>query len=608
MRFPRAKWRVAVVFLCIAGIQAIAADPAPAFWQWASTPPMGWNSWDSFATTVTEAQTKAQADYLAQHLSRYGWNLITVDIQWYEPQATGFDYRAGAKLMMDEWGRLLPATNRFPSAADGVGFKALADYVHARGLKFGMHLMRGIPRQAVAANTPIKGTPYHAAEIADRRRICPWNTDMYGVDMAKPGAQEYYDSVFALIASWGVDFVKVDDLSRPYLDNQAEVEAVRTAIDRSGRPMVLSLSPGETVLTAAEHVVRHANMWRISDDFWDNWPALSEQFERLRKWAPFSGPGHWPDADMLPFGVLDQGRRTTHFTRDEQQTVMTLWSIARSPLIFGGDLTKLDEFTQSLLTNEEVIAVDQTSNAGRQLFNRDSLIGWVADVPGSADKYVALFNARDRIPLDPARAAFRSEIINRKTPQHGVAIDVDISGAAKLFLVVDDAGDGTSWDHVVWTEPRLVGPGGSVRPLTELPWVNASTGWGEVSKEKAPSGNPMSVNGQVVLHGIAAHARSVVEFDLPPGSTRFMAFAALDDAALKQPLGTTVRFLVFAFPPSVDADRPGLPVAIRWAELGFKGPCRVRDLWQKQDLGEFAGEFAPVIVWHGAGLYRVSGP
>ena len=323
--YAKMSW-TAALFLAAGGLLRAAegAEPAPAFWQWAPTPPMGWNSWDRFATTVTEAQTKAQADFMAKQLARHGWQYITVDIQWYEPNATGYNYRQGAKLVMDVWGRLLPAPNRFPSAEDGTGFKTLADYVHRKGLKFGVHLMRGIPRQAVSRNTPVKGAPRHATDIANKNSVCPWNTDMYGVDMTKPGAQAYYDSVFALLAAWGVDFVKVDDMSRPYFDNQAEIEAVRKAIDRTGRPMVLSLSPGETALAAAEHVRQHANLWRISDDFWDNWPALNEQFERLRKWAEFGGPGHWPDADMLPFGVLDLGRRSTRFTRDEQRTVMTL--------------------------------------------------------------------------------------------------------------------------------------------------------------------------------------------------------------------------------------------------------------------------------------------
>jgi len=123
----------------------------------APTPPMGWNSWDSYGTTVTEAQVKANADVMARDLKSHGWEYIVVDIQWYEPNAQGHDYAPGAKLAMDEYGRLLPAVNRFPSSAGGTGFKHLADYVHSKGLKFGIHIMRGVPRQAVEQNTPIKG-------------------------------------------------------------------------------------------------------------------------------------------------------------------------------------------------------------------------------------------------------------------------------------------------------------------------------------------------------------------------------------------------------------------------------------------------------------------
>ena len=384
-----ATWVCTLVFTAL--VSARAADPA--YWAWAPTPPLGWNSWDGFATTVTEAQTRAQADVMKAKLATHGWEYIVVDIQWYEPYATGFDYRKDAKLDLDEWGRLIPATNKFPSAADGKGFKPLADYVHSLGLKFGVHLMRGIPRQAVAAKAPIKGTQFTAADIADTNSKCPWNGDMYGVDMTKPGAQEYYNSVCELLAAWGVDFVKVDDLSRPY--HQPEIEALRKAIDRTGRKIVFSTSPGATPVSSGEHVSEHANMWRISDDFWDKWSLLFEQFDRLRNWTPYRGPGHFPDADMLPIGVLQMGKNKTHFTRDEQYTLLSLWSIARSPLMIGADLTKLDEFTLSLLTNDEVIAVDQASLNNRELFRRDGFYGWVADVPNSPDKYLALFNTRD---------------------------------------------------------------------------------------------------------------------------------------------------------------------------------------------------------------------
>ncbi len=356
---------------------------------------MGWNSWDYYGTTVNEERTKAQADYMAANLLAHGWNLITVDIQWYEPNATGFNYNPAATLVMDEWGRLLPATNRFPSAAGGVGFKALADYVHSKGLKFGIHMMRGIPRQAWQQDLPVKGTSYTAKDIADPTSTCSWNPDMYGVDMDKPGAQAYYDSIFELVAAWEVDFVKIDDLSRPY--HRKEIEAIRRAIDKTGRPIVFSTSPGETPLGSGAHVELHANQWRISDDFWDTWGALYDQFKRLHDWTPYRGPGHFPDADMLPIGKVEAGNvtgtgRVTRFTTAEQYTLMSLWAIARSPLIHGGDMTQMDALTLSLLTNDEVIAVNQRSTRNRQLFRTGDLIAWVADAEGSTDKYLAVFN------------------------------------------------------------------------------------------------------------------------------------------------------------------------------------------------------------------------
>ena len=388
--------------LFIATGPLLASAPASDFHSWASTPPMGWNSWDCFGTTVTETQTKAQADYMAEKLKAHGWEYVVVDIQWYEPSAKGHDYKKGAKLAMDDFSRLMPAPEKFPSAVAGAGFKPLADYVHAKGLKFGIHMMRGISRQAVEKNTPIKGSSAHATDIADTKSTCPWNPDMYGVDMSKPGAQAYYDSLMEQVAGWGVDFVKIDDLSRPY--HQAEIEGIRKAIDKTGRPIVFSTSPGETPLSAGPNVNQNANMWRISDDFWDDWKALLSQFKRLHDWTPYRIPGAYPDADMLPLGAVKFGRKTK-FTPDEQITMMTLWSIARSPLMHGGDMTKTDDFTLSLLTNDEVLAVNQHSAGNRQLFRTDDgLIAWIADVPGSADKYLAVFNTRNA-PKDSAKGA-----------------------------------------------------------------------------------------------------------------------------------------------------------------------------------------------------------
>ena len=232
---------------------------------------------------------------MADKLLPHGWKFFTVDIQWYEPAATASDYR---KRRQAHHGRLRAPRSRrekFPSAANGAGFKPLADYVHSKGLKFGIHIMRGIPRQAVTENTPILGTDARAADIAITSSTCAWNPDMFGVDASKPGAQAYYDSLFALYATWGVDFMKVDDLSRPYDDvQQAEIEAIRSAIDKTGRPIVLSTSPGETPLARGEHVAAHANMWRISDDFWDKWPALAPSSSASTTGRPIARPAPGP--------------------------------------------------------------------------------------------------------------------------------------------------------------------------------------------------------------------------------------------------------------------------------------------------------------------------
>lgn len=211
----------------------------------APTPPLGWNSWDCYGAAVTEDEIRGNAEYMAKHLKAFGWSYITVDIQWYEPYANSSQYRPFVPLVMDGYSRVMPAENRFPSAAGGQGFKPLADYVHSLGLQFGIHIMRGIPRQAVHAATPILGTAATARDIAHTNSICPWNTDMYGVDASKEGAQAYYDSLFELYAEWGVDLVKVDDIaaSKLYDTHQPEIALISKAIERCGRPMVLSLSP-----------------------------------------------------------------------------------------------------------------------------------------------------------------------------------------------------------------------------------------------------------------------------------------------------------------------------------------------------------------------------
>ena len=364
--------------------------------------PMGWNSWDCYGAAVTEDVVRQNAKFMADHLKQYGWEYVVVDIQWYEPLAGSHEYHPFTELCMDEYSRLIPAENRFPSSAGGKGFAPLAEYVHSLGLKFGIHIMRGIPRQAVHQNTPIKGTDKTAREVAKTASICYWNSDMYGVDPHKEGARAYYDSIFELYASWGVDFIKCDDIAREVPREEEELVMLSDALKGCGREMILSISPGPAPLDKAELFKQVANMWRITDDFWDKWELLYDMFQRAEKWSIHTGAGHWPDADMLPIGPIrqDYGKENwTKFTKDEQITMMTLWSIFRSPLMIGGEMTGFDEFTMSLLTNEELLAMHRNARHSHQVFRRKiddtEWIVWTA-VSAEGGQYLAVFNAGDQ--------------------------------------------------------------------------------------------------------------------------------------------------------------------------------------------------------------------
>ncbi len=382
------------------------------FKDWQPTPPLGWNSYDCWGAAVTEKEVKQNADYMKKHLHEFGWEYVVVDYCWFYPHPPGSiqdnppqfrlkkDNAPVPWIPMDDWGRLLPAERKFPSAKNGVGFKALGDYIHSLGLKFGIHQMRGIPRQAVWAKTPIKGAPgIDASMIADKNSICRWLNTMYGVDMSKPGAQAYYDSLIELYASWGVDYIKIDDINgnrpgHPY--HAAEVEAMRKAIDKVGRPIVLSLSL-HLKYEDREHLKKHANLWRISKDFWDDWEALKAQFDMCHKWEGEVGEGYGPDADMLPLGPLSlrgpKGEsRMSGFTPDEQLTHMTLWYIFKSPMMMGGHMPGIDDYVLGLLANEELIYVNQQGKNPRQLYREGSRVAWVSEDSHSNDKFVALFN------------------------------------------------------------------------------------------------------------------------------------------------------------------------------------------------------------------------
>jgi len=389
-----------LLFVTCAGSMAPAGDGSLA-----RTPPMGWNSWDSYGQTINEAQFRANADWMAKHLKKVGWQYVVIDEGWYlqNPGSDPKEY----KFQMTDDGRFVPDPGRFPSAADGAGFKPLADYIHSLGLKFGLHIIRGIPREAVAKSMAIAGSPFHAADAADQSDACPWNIYNWGVK-ANDAGQAYYDSIARQYAGWGVDFIKADCIAdHPY--KPEEIRMLADAIKKSGRKMVLSLSPGPTALEHADEVAKYAEMWRICDDFWDHWgpwekhewsQSLYQQFATTAKWAPHIQPGGWPDADMLPLGRLGPNPgagevRHTRFTKDEQRTMMTLWAIFRSPLMMGGDLLSMDDWTTSLLTNPEVIEVNQHSRENRAVITTDKTAVWLARQEKGEAYYLAVFNIGD---------------------------------------------------------------------------------------------------------------------------------------------------------------------------------------------------------------------
>jgi hypothetical protein len=378
------------------------------FKQWAKTPPLGWNSWDCFGAGVTEKELLANADYMAKNLKEYGWQYIVCDIQWYEPKSKDNDYNNFTELEMDEYGRLIPASNRFPSSANGKGFKPIADYIHSLGLKFGIHIMRGVPRQAVAQNCKILGSDKTCRQIAHHFSVCSWNTDMYGL-INCDASQQYYNSIINMYASWGVDFIKCDDISvtefrkwdNPYTADY-EIEMIRKAIDNCGRQIVLSLSPGPAPRDKAEHLCKNANMWRLTGDFWDSWYALSQMFDKCVEWTGVGKTGNYPDCDMLPIGRLSKNgtchgaqNRYSQFTKDEQYTLMSLWGIFKSPLMIGGNMPENDDFTLSLLTNAEYMQMHSTSYGAKEIVRQpNGTIVWCAK--GKNCKYFAIFNTADK--------------------------------------------------------------------------------------------------------------------------------------------------------------------------------------------------------------------
>ncbi|ARC58327.1 Alpha-galactosidase A [Frondihabitans sp. 762G35] len=389
-----------------------------------TTPPRGWNSWDAFGTTVTEEEVLDNARWMHDHLLPADWDTIVVDIQWAEAVTGSHGYRPVSEPTLDHHGRPQPAVNRFPSAADGRGFGPLAGAVHDLGLRFGVHMMRGIPRSAVDAGLPVAGTDVTADRIADRDAFCTWNPDNYGVDLDHPAGQAWYDGLVAMLAGWGVDLIKLDDVLFPY--RERDIEAYALAIERSGRDIALSLSPGRQLsLERAEHLGAHADLWRVSDDLWDTWDDLREQFQRAARWAPFAGDGRWPDLDMLPLGRIgiraERGDdRQSRLTPDEQRSMLTLWAIARSPLFLGGHLPDTRPELLALLADPLLQRLSQEGSGQREIVRDSDFVVWRSRI--GSETAVAVFSL-----AGPQRLTFSRGDLGLPTSDGTAPVTVDVA-------------------------------------------------------------------------------------------------------------------------------------------------------------------------------------
>jgi alpha-galactosidase len=439
----------------------------------AQTPPLGWNSFDSYGVYLHEEAALANVEAFGEKLKPHGYEFYVIDAGWFGEfelqQGTIYPAEKHAKKMnMNKYGLLQPSETYFPN-----GLKPIIDRCHELGFKFGLHLMRGIPREAVHQNLPVMGTNYTAADIADTTSICSWNEQNYGVDMSKPGAQEFYNSLINQMAEWGVDFIKYDDLV-PFPE---EVKGISKAIEQCGRPIVYSLSPGGDVDPNQLEAFKTAHMLRVTPDIWDEQKGIDECFADWRKWQGKEEPGFWIDMDMIPFGQLQlmspkpegvegteskaeitkklksgelsnfellAGKgwtRQSEFTKDQMYTFITLRALSASPLMMGGDLPTLDDFSLELITHKEVLACNQNGVMGKLIYDKDNIEIWNTPKKDSNHGWVGIFNRTDGLKsislehvdlgLDNNSQYVLSDVWNEKTV---TTSEVDINPNGVVFL------------------------------------------------------------------------------------------------------------------------------------------------------------------------------
>lgn len=434
--------------------------------QLASKPPLGWNSFDSYGVYLHEKAAMENLEAMALRLQPYGYEYFVVDNGWFgeyklKPGTLYPLEKHASDVRLNDYGHVIPSKAYFPR-----GLEPIVERCHQLGLKFGIHMMRGIPRKAYEMNLPIKGTSYRARDVADThpKNQCKWCTYNYGVDMSRPGAQEWYDGLMQHLADMGVDLVKYDDI----VPSPAEVEAVAKALKKTGRPILPSLSPGGDVPPDAIKSFQMAHMLRVTRDVWDHARSLDECFDAWRRWTGKESEGFWIDMDMIPFGQLlmmsprkelqaEGGasavrlaghgyRRWSQFSPDQMLTFITLRALSASPLMAGGDLPTLDGFSLRLLTDPDMLACNQNGVMGKLLSARDGIEVWKTPEKGPSDRgWVGVFNRSDRlttVPLTPALLGLESGAklfdIWKGRKEHeltaAAAVEIDVNPGGVLFL------------------------------------------------------------------------------------------------------------------------------------------------------------------------------
>src|SRR6202167_6221718 len=429
------------------------------------TPVMGWSGWSFLRLGANEASVEGEAKALVTTgLAAAGYQYVNIDDGWYQcPGSQGPN--------VDANGRWVVNTANYPDVGSRNGIQALAAYVHRLGLKFGIYETPGISSQAVAQNTPILGTSYTADQIATSKPDNNYNCGgMVGINYKAPGAQAYVDSVVDELASWGVDYIKLDGITN---GNGADIKAWRAAIEQSGRPMVLNITQGSYTIKIAPLLKQYANQWEFTPDIEINGPDegsanacnappftgclsvfpltsyahWSDRFGAVAQWQPYGGPGGFNDYDSIEVG---DGSADSGMSLAASESQLSLWALGSAPLILGSDLTTavtnaygtstgLPRWDFRLLTNRQVIRVDQeavhasriavTRAAGRKTAG-DQVF---AKIDRRGDGIVGLFNTTTARSSAPVTISTTAAAIGLPPDPHGFLVQ-DLWGGQSVVV------------------------------------------------------------------------------------------------------------------------------------------------------------------------------